>query len=264
MTYHKGSFFMPAGMSDPALSKWLPLRHTLFMALCMAGLSGCATPPDSTAEAADEDVLEPYNRVAYQFNYTLDGLVLKPVTQIYRGVVPEEGRAMVSNVIDNLYSPVVFANSVMQGDPENSFATFWRFMLNSTFGLGGLNDFATEAGLKNRQTDFGMTLALCDVEAGPYFVIPIIGPSTVRDAAGRAVDTLINPLTYIEDKTSTTIWVATAIDARSRHAKLIDQVYDNSVDPYTTFRSAYLQKRASDIKRARKSREKALEHSGAN
>lgn len=250
-------------LSESALSKGLPVRKALALALCLGALGGCATPPDG-ADAADRDALEPYNRIAYEFNYTLDGLVLRPVTQVYRGVVPEEGRAMVSNVVDNLYSPVVFANSVLQGDPQNSFATFWRFMLNSTFGLGGLNDFATEAGLKNRSTDFGMTLALCDVDSGPYFVIPILGPSTVRDAGGRVADAFINPFNYMGDTTSAAIWGTTAIDARSRNAKIIDQVYDNSVDPYTTFRSAYMQKRASDIKRARAAREKALEHSGAN
>lgn len=238
-----------------------------FTAICISALaiSGCSHAPQNAVHtddqaALDADPFEPVNRDIYKFNYVVDGYVLKPVAQGYQWAVPEKGRQMVSNFLENLYTPVVFTNSVLQGDPQNSFATLWRFLLNTTFGVGGLFDFASAAGLKNRPADLGETMAFYGVEPGPFIELPIIGPSNVRDAFGRLGDAFISPANYISTDTSIAIWAATAIDARSRNMKLIDGVYDSSLDPYSTFRSGYTQKRASDIKRARAARDKALEH----
>lgn len=226
--------------------------------LCI-GVAAYAAEQNDTHEA---DPLEPYNRAMYQFNYTVDGLILKPVTIGYRAIVPEAGREMVSNFLENLYTPVVFANSVLQGDPQNSFSSFWRFVINTTVGIGGLFDVASEAGLKNRQTDFGQTLALMGARPGPYIVLPIIGPSNIRDAFGRVADACMNPFNYVNTATSLAMWSATAIDQRSKNMKLFDDIYTTSLDPYSTFRSAYTQKRASDIRRAGIARDKALEKAG--
>lgn len=228
-------------------------------------IGGCTPPAPSPEqeEAVDSDPLETYNRAMYRFNYTLDMLVLKPVTKGYQAVVPRKGRTMVSNFIDNLYTPLVFANSVLQGDPQNSFASMWRFLLNTTYGIGGLFDFASEAGLKTRSADFGQTLAIYGAQPGAYVVLPVIGPCNVRDTAGRIADAFMNPFNYLGNTTSAVMWSATAIDTRSRNAKLIDDIYETSLDPYSTFRSAFTQKRASDIRRAKAAREKALERIGA-
>lgn len=206
----------------------------------------------------DHDPLEPVNRVFFRFNRALDSVLLRPVTRVYRGVVPEKGRLAVTHFLENLYSPVTFANSLLQGDPENSFATLWRFILNTTFGLCGVFDFASEVGLTARTTDMGQTFALYGADSGPYFVIPVMGPSNVRDAFGRLGDAFLFPPNYADEW-----WVplsagaASAIDARSNNMELIDNIYDTSLDPYATFRSAYTQRRAEQIRRARAARDKA-------
>lgn len=246
------------------------VRHMLGMlAMCasLVATSACTHAPQGpnvTTENlnVDQDPLEGMNRGVYRFNYAVDKGILKPAAQIYRGVVPEPGREMVTNFLGNWYSPVVFTNSVLQGDPQNSFATLWRFLLNTTFGVGGLFDFASAAGLKNRPADFGETLAMYGVCSGPYIVLPILGPSNARDALGRLTDAFINPFNYIDSGLSMSIAGATAIDARSNNMKLLDDIYSSSLDPYSTFRSGYIQKRASDIRRAETSRDEALKKGG--
>ena len=210
----------------------------------------------------DADPLRGYNRAMFQVNRALDTVVLKPVAQGYRFVVPEKGRTMVSNAVANIYSPVVFGNSLLQGDVHNSFATFWRFFLNSTFGIGGLFDVASEAGLKNRTTDLGQTFAIYGAGPGAYVVLPLIGPSNVRDALGRVGDMFMNPVMYMDDGVAIAVAATTAVDMRSNNMKLIDDIYATSVDPYVTFKSGYTQKRAADVNRARIERQKSLEKAG--
>jgi phospholipid-binding lipoprotein MlaA len=153
---------------------------------------------------------------------------------------------------------------VLQTDPQNSFATLWRFIINSTVGIGGLFDVASEAGLKNRPADLGQTLGMYGAGPGPYLVLPIIGPSNARDAVGRLGDALMNPFNYVDQGFSLALWSTTAVDARSRNMKLLDDVYKNSIDPYATFRSGYTQKRAEDIRRGNLARSKALENALCN
>jgi phospholipid-binding lipoprotein MlaA len=225
-------------------------------------LGGCTkAPQNAEIMPGEEDPLEPYNRAMFGFNSGLDHYLLRPVTVGYRYIVPQAGRTAVSNVVNNLYTPVIFANSVAQGDPQNSFSSMWRFIINTTFGLGGVIDVASDAGLKTRPADFGQTLAIYGVGSGPYVVLPVIGPSNIRDAGGRLTDAFINPFNYISNAASAGIWTATAVDARSNNMKLLDGIYDNSLDPYTTFRSGWTQKRAAEIRRAKAAREKALENS---
>jgi phospholipid-binding lipoprotein MlaA len=238
------------------------LAKMLMLGACLMAVSGCAAPhgvkaPD--ASQADADPLESVNRAIYKFNFEADRFVLKPVTVGYRTVVPEKGREMVTNFLANIYTPVTFANSVLQRDPQNSFASLWRFILNTTFGGAGLFDFASAAGLKNRPADLGETFAMYGVGPGPYVVLPIIGPSNVRDAFGRLGDAFINPFNYLGNDVSTVLWSATAIDQRSANMQLLDDIYSSSLDPYSTFRSGYTQKRAATIRRATISRNKALE-----
>jgi phospholipid-binding lipoprotein MlaA len=232
-------------------------------------LAACTSVPKDSAskkapadaeQTADADPLYGFNHAMYEFNYGFDIAILKPITTGYRAIVPESGREMVSNFVENLYTPVVFANSVFQADPENSFATLWRFLLNTTFGGGGIYDFATnQAGLHNRPADFGQTLAIYGVAPGPFLELPVIGPSDIRDGFGRLADAFLTPTNYGTIWLSGSVWAGTAIDARSRNMKLIDGVYDSSIDPYATFKSLYTQKRASDITRAKAARKKSIE-----
>jgi phospholipid-binding lipoprotein MlaA len=238
------------------------------MAALLLALSACAPAGQNTADAGsepaayDQDPLEPVNRAIFQFNTVVDQIVLRPVTQGYQAVVPEKGREMVSNAVSNLYMPLTMFNSALQGDVENTFASFWRFMINSSVGIGGLFDVASEIPLKARTTDLGQTFAMYGAGPGAYVVLPIIGPSTTRDSFGRLGDAVMNPFNHMDNDFSYVMWGATALDARSRNATLIDDIYRTSLDPYSTFRSGYLQKRAADIRRAKEARDKSQEKSG--
>lgn len=225
-------------------------------AVMSLGLAGCADYTNQRALSDPEAEVDPnegFNRAMYSFNYGLDTVVIRPVTSVYRFIVPETGRESVSNFVHNLGTPVFLVNSILQGDQENTFAVFWRFIINSTVGIGGLFDVASEAGLYARDADFGQTLAVWGVDSGPYTVLPVFGPGTLRDSFGRIVDIFFNPSVYAGDD-----WISyaqagiTIIDARSRNYDLINEIYRNSLDPYATFRSGYLQRRASEISKAKR------------
>ncbi len=254
------------------------LTHTRYL-LALVLISGAVFAPHADAApakkpapvepvameeeyAGDSDPIYPFNRAMFEFNRGFDTVLLRPITQGYRYVTPAKGQEMVSNAVRNLYLPVNFANSVLQADPQNSFATFWTFTLNSTFGVAGMFDVASEAGLKYRATDFGQTLAMYGADAGPYIVLPIIGPSNFRDATGRLADALLNPFNYVEGAFSPIMWGVTAVDKRSQNMKLIDDIYTTSLDPYSTFKSGYPQHRSAEVRRAKMARSQSRHSSG--
>lgn len=244
--------------------------HRLRLAAVLAAgllplLSACAdyTPirQKSVVELEQDqepDPWEPFNRAMFKVHNVLDQVIVRPIASIYNGVVPEPGRKAVSNVLVNLRAPIDLTNSVLQGDVQNSFATFWKFTLNTTVGLGGIYDFAGhEGGLKTRQADFGETLALCGVPSGPYLFLPLVGPSTLRDTAGRGVDLAFDPFTYTGDEWRWLTYTKDGlilVDFRSQNMKLIDDVNRNSLDPYVTYRSGYLQHRSNELRQALESR----------
>ncbi|MFO1242891.1 MAG: VacJ family lipoprotein [Rickettsiales bacterium] len=212
-------------------------------------LSACASPQNEEDAAAKQDPWEGFNRGIYAFNDAFDTVILKPVAQGYRAVVPEYGRERVSNVLSNLRQPINMLNSVLQGDPGNAFSSFWSFMLNSTLGVGGIFDFAdTNTDLKVREEDFGQTLGAWGVPSGPYLVLPILGPSTVRDTFGIAGDWVSDPFNYLDDEIVITRTVMRAIDARAGTLDLTDDIEKNSFDPYATYRSGYLQRREAQVR----------------
>lgn len=231
------------------------LASLALVAIFLTAAPLLAAPAEDSGEPpVDAGVRESVNRAIFRFNQTVDSILLRPLASGYQAVVPEPGERMVSNALVNIYTPVTFANSVLQGDPQNSFAALWRFLLNSSFGIGGLFDFAGENGLKMRTTDFGQTLAIYGMDAGPYVMLPIIGPSNARDAFGRLTDAFVNPFNYVSMGFSAGMWTLTAVDARSRNMKVIDDIYRSSIDPYSTFKSGYTQHRSADIRRAKESR----------
>lgn len=224
--------------------------------------SGCATRPaagDSEALAeyrANNDPLEPTNRVLYGVNDAVDGAVLKPAAQAYRYVVPGRARQAVANAVSNVSSPVVLANDVLQGHPRRAAETVTRFVVNSTVGLGGFFDVADRLGLPpHRGADFGTTLAVWGVGDGPFLFLPVLGPSGVRDATGFAGDTALNPFTLASFGGATAVNLSRAglgaLDARERLLDPIDQLKQSSLDPYAATRSAYRQNRAAVIEEAR-------------
>jgi phospholipid-binding lipoprotein MlaA len=224
----------PRLLSVPLLS--VPL---LLAALAMGG---CATlPPNATPDARDP--FERLNRGVYAFNDGLDRAVVKPVAQGYRKVTPQFLQTGISNFFSNAKYPVTLANNLLQGKFAAAASDTARFTLNTTLGLGGLFDPATDVGLDRNDEDFGQTLGTWGVPPGPYVVVPFLGPYTVRDGLGSFADDFAEPRAYLED--DSTRWTLWAADKFERRVRLLeaDALLDRTGDPYAFVRSAYLQRR---------------------
>jgi phospholipid-binding lipoprotein MlaA len=220
---------------------------TLVMSLMI-----CVTPQGAYAyDAKDSKVSDPIegvNRVIYGFNMFLDKILIKPIAKAYKKVVPELGRKGISNLLQNLTEPVTLANSILQGDVEHSFITFWRFTVNTTIGVGGLFDVANKGGLKHRDEDFGQTLGKYGVGNGPYLMMPIMGPTNLRDLFGGATDSLMDPYNYLVDSHGIAGRnILNAVDKRAKLLGFIEDIEESSLDPYATIRSLYTQKRLDEI-----------------
>ncbi len=224
-------------------------RHAVKWAAfaCAAAiLGGCAsdTPRDGLAAS---DPYEPFNRTMLNVNRTLDRYALRPVARAYDFAVPRTFKFMIGNGLDYLETPIHFANYLMQGDIENSLETLGRFTINTVLGVGML-DPATEFGLPRQETDFGITLADWGVGEGPYFVLPLLGPSTARDLPGFVVDRAFYPPSYIGvltpmDGFNPAVNAVDITHTRNENFDLIDELFYNTEDPYVTLRAAYLQRR---------------------
>ncbi|MFC0269696.1 MlaA family lipoprotein [Kushneria aurantia] len=208
-------------------------------ALACTTLAGCAG--NQAREGNPQDPWEGFNRGVYTFNDTLDRYALKPVAQGYDYVTPQPVQEGVGNFFSNLGEISNTFNSLLQWRLTNAGTSFGRFMINSTLGLGGFLDPATRMGIEEHDEDFGQTLAVWGVGSGPYLVLPLLGPSTVRDTAGLPVDWYTYPVTYVED--STTRWTLRFIDLVNTRANLLGQEKLISGDRYSFIRDAYLQRR---------------------
>ena len=233
-------------------------KSTAIVLTVVVSLIICVSPQSSYAYKANEskvcDPLEPVNRVVYSFNAFLDKILFKPIAKTYKKVVPEIGRKGISNFLTNLTEPVTFANSILQADAENTFSTFWRFTINSTIGIGGLFDVAKYGGLEHRGEDFGQTFGRYGVGNGPYLMLPILGPSNVRDLFGSIGDSFMDPYNYAVDSYGIAgRGVLKGLDTRTDLLQIIDDVEESSLDPYATFRSLYTQKRMDEIRNGKKS-----------
>lgn len=196
------------------------------------------------SEEKNIDPLEPLNRSIDHFNMALDKFALKPITRAYRLVIPAWGRQRIAYFLRNLATPVTFFNNILQGDINQASISFWRFTFNSTFGLGGLFDFAAEQGLHDKVEDFGQTLGTYNIPPGPYIMLPLLGPSSVRDATGRIADAFLDPFYILFTKEETIARLAVdTIEFRSQTLSLTDEIERTSLDPYATTRSLYLQSR---------------------
>jgi phospholipid-binding lipoprotein MlaA len=205
------------------------------------------------------DPLEKLNRKIYVFNDYLDIYFLQHVAILYRKNIPKPARRSIRNVFTNLSLPSSALNSLLQGKIDNSLATFSHFLINSTLGLGGIFDIAGEKGIRYKNEDFGQTLGHYGVKSGPYLMLPILGPSNLRDFTGYAADKTIGPLDFnaleiggnddlIEAKYRIGLAAVSGVDKRESLIEILDDVRQESFDPYATIRSAYLQKRLTDIK----------------
>lgn len=215
------------------------------------GLGGCAAEGPREGFAATDD-LEPMNRFFLEGNKRLDFYVLKPTAEIYDLVTPALFQHMIGNGLSHLELTGDLANYLLQGDLDRSLDTFGRLAVNTVAGAGGLLDPAKEFGLRREATDFGITLGKYGVGEGSYLVLPLVGPTTVRDVAGFVIDRGFSPTTYIGqftdlDAVGPALTGLGFVDTRNRNAALIDEVLYGVEDPYITLRSAYLQRRRSQV-----------------
>lgn len=223
-----------------------------------AGLAGCATAPDSgDAEAVAEyaainDPIEPTNRTIFDVNDFLDRNVLRPLAGAYREL-PMEIRDGIHNVLNNLRAPVVFFNDVLQGELGRAGETAMRFVINSTIGVAGIGDPATELGFEHHNEDFGQTLAVWGIGEGPYVMLPVFGPSNPRDTVGMVVDYIVDPFNWLANHEGVG-WATyvrggvRGIDERARNYEALDELRRSSLDYYAALRSLYRQRRADDIR----------------
>lgn len=228
--------------------------------------AACATPPpadDAAAVAAFEeanDPFEPMNRYFFELNRGLDHLLLRPVAVMYREGLPIGVRNSVRNVLRNMKAPVTFANDILQAQPDRAAQTGGRFVANTLAGFGGIGDVAAgdregpeTGGIPYHDEDFGQTLGVWGAGEGFYLVLPLLGPSSARDAVGLVVDSFLDPFTYIIDSESRLVFSATrrglgAVDFRSRNIETIDEIERTSIDFYATVRSLYRQRRNAEIR----------------
>lgn len=211
--------------------------------LALAGLVGCAGP--QAMERNPDDPWEGFNRRVFVFNETLDRFAIKPAAQGYDAITPDLVQTGVGNFFSNLGELRTALNSALQWKWGNAGIATGRFVINSTLGVGGLLDIASDAGISGREEDFGQTLGWWGVDRGPYLVLPLLGPSTVRDTAGLPVDAYTYPLTYVEeDKVRIGLRVLQVIDLR---ASLLDQEELIRGDRYSFIRDTWLQRRRFEV-----------------
>lgn len=201
-------------------------------------LGGCATT------SSPQDPFETFNRGVYRFNERLDKAVLRPTARAYRAVLPSFVRRSVSNVFSNVADVRVVLNNTLQGKFATAYGDFGRIAINSTLGVLGLFDVASEAGIERHNEDFGQTLGWWGLPPGPFIMLPLFGPSSVRDTAGFVVDSLTDPVNYVDPSRAQNQLTATRLV--NQRAELLDatKLRDAAaLDPYLFTRNAYLQRR---------------------
>ncbi len=235
-------------------------RSLLLLALAALSLSACASkPPASDPEALRayeelNDPLEPWNRAMHQLDQGLDTVIFNPTIAVYETIIPEPGRQGVTNALRNFRSPITFANDVLQGEGERAGITLGRFVVNSTIGVLGLFDVAQHWGMPYHSEDFGQTLAVWGVKEGPFFYVPILGPSNFRDVSGYAVDTTTFDAMAWITRADNPFWWQLAytgvltVDIKSNTGPVLDELKASSIDYYAALRAAYRQNRAQAIR----------------
>jgi phospholipid-binding lipoprotein MlaA len=227
------------------------IRRLAVVALAAVAMAGCATQ----RSPSPRDPFEPVNRATFEFNDNADKFVFKPVAEGYRAVLPEVVRTGVRNFFSNLRDPWNAVNQLLQGKVELALSDSWRFIVNSTFGIGGVMDVATDMRLPKHNEDFGQTLGVWGLDTGPYLVIPIWGPSSVRDGVGLVADAYAFLPWWIPDWLDLQHRVAwqnslTALDFVNIRANLLDAtniLEEAALDRYAFVRDAYFQRRRSLI-----------------
>lgn len=228
------------------------------MMMALLFVAGCAKrPPATDLEALTiyeekNDPLEPMNRAIFSFNLGFDEILLEPAAKFYRRFGPPDIRDGISNFVNNWREPVTFVNDVLQAEPKRAGISLSRFLINSTFGLLGILDTASYWGIEGHDEDFGQTFAVWGFSEGPYLMMPILGPSNLRDFAGFTTDFFLDPVSlWLEHKK----WIYVrygrlalrGLIYREENLETLDDLSKSSTDFYATLRSAYRQLRQYDI-----------------
>ncbi len=239
----------------PTVAPLSRLGAILLVAFMLAGYAAAPDPKDADAVAGYEEIndpAEPTNRAFFEINLALDKVTLKPIAFAYKEYLPDFVQSSINSLLNNLRSPIIFFNNLLQGEFKRAGTTLLRFVINSTIGIGGLHDQAAEWDLEYHNEDFGQTLANWGMPEGPYVMLPILGPSNPRDAVGLVVDFLLDPLNLWLANTNRDEFIFArtslrAVDQRARHYDALQDLEESSLDFYAAIRSLYRQRRADEI-----------------
>ena len=214
-----------------------------------ATVMDAAQPVVSDAVVLTSDPLEKFNRGSYKFNDVFDKALFRPVAKAYQKIVPTEGRGCIHGIFENLNVPYTAVNNVLQGKFKAAGQDICRFVVNSTIGLGGCIDVASKIGIPKHDEDFGQTLGVWGVPAGPFVMLPGLGPSTVRDALAKPVDFMADPIGYIKIIKARNISRGLRfVDTRTALLDTLDFADDVAFDKYALLRDAWLQNRESKVR----------------
>lgn len=218
------------------------LKRIIVVFLCAQAytLSGCTTAANQDLSVSEVDPYEDINRKVYAFNMTVDEYVAEPVAKAYKTVAPDVVRTGVNNFFGNLKTINTVINDVLQGKFQQSAEDSGRFLVNSTVGLGGLLDVATDMGLEHHEEDFDQTFAVWGVPQGSYLMLPFLGPSTTRGIPGAVLDTAANPATYV-GMPAQALQVLEVINSRANADGALKFIDEAALDPYVFTRESYLQ-----------------------
>lgn len=240
---------------------WTRWCRALAVIVVCFGLTACA----ATNQAEDGDLpgyeqvydpIEPVNRGIWEFNLFVDKAIVRPLASLY-DLLPGGVKDGVRNVLRNMRTPVIFANNLLQGDVDGASDTFGRFLTNTIIGVGGIFDVAygNGNGIPYRDEDFGQTLAVWGFDSGPFLMLPLLGPSNLRDTIGFVPDYFLDPINWWDMNTDSdapfainmTRRVLTVVDGRSRNVQQLEDLEATSLDFYATIRSLYSQTRQNQI-----------------
>lgn len=215
---------------------------------------------EDTGKKSGQTIYDPFetvNRQIFNFNELIDKNIALPVVRQYHKSVPQRIRTSASNFVNNIFTPFSVINSLIQGDGTNAMASFSAFLINSTVGVVGLFDVAGEKKIKYNEEDLGQSFGRYGSKAGPYLVIPFLGPSDVRDFSGFVAERVVDPFSFnsfniggkdlVSEEVAISLAVSNGVTTRESLIDIVDDIRKNSFDPYSTIRSAYLQRRESLI-----------------